>query len=175
MLTGKADLEDRIEALEKGADAYLTKPFSLKELQVRVEKLISQRRELRQRYSNSINIRPSEVSVLSMDQEFMQKLLDLIGENFESPQFSVTELAEGMNMSLSQLNRKLNALIGQAPGQLIRSMRLQRAADLIESQAASIGEVAYQVGFNDQAYFSRAFKKQFGCSPSAYKGRRLNL
>jgi two-component system, sensor histidine kinase ChiS len=69
-------------------------------------------------------------------------------------------------MSVSQLNRKLNALIDQPPGQLIRSLRLQRAADLLAQKAGSVSEICYKVGFNDNAYFSRAFKKQFGCSPS---------
>ena len=72
-------------------------------------------------------------------------------------------------MSTSQLSRKLNALINQPAGHLIRSMRLQRAADLLRQNAGSVAEICYKVGFNDQAYFSRAFKKQFGCSPSEYK------
>jgi len=72
-------------------------------------------------------------------------------------------------MSVSQLNRKLNALVDQPAGQLIRSLRLQRAADLLKQNAGSVAESCYKVGFNDQAYFSRVFKKQFGCSPSEYK------
>ena len=72
-------------------------------------------------------------------------------------------------MSISQLSRKLNALIDQPAGQLIRSLRLQRAADLLINKAGTIAEICYKVGFNDQAYFSRVFKKQFGCSPSEYK------
>ena len=84
-------------------------------------------------------------------------------------QFGVEKLADEMNMSISQLNRKLNALVDQPPGQLIRSLRLQRAADLLKQNAGTVAEICYKVGFNDQAYFSRAFKKQFGCSPSDYK------
>jgi len=93
----------------------------------------------------------------------------MIEYHFDKPQFSNEVLAETMNMSVSQLNRKLNALLGQPAGQLIRSMRLQRAAQLLEQKAGTIAEICYQMGFNDQAYFSRAFKKQFGCSPSEYK------
>ena len=77
-------------------------------------------------------------------------------------------------MSVSQLNRKLNALVDQPAGQLIRSLRLQRAADLLKQNAGSVAEICYKVGFNDQAYFSRAFKKQFGYSPSDYKNNNTN-
>jgi AraC-like DNA-binding protein len=76
-----------------------------------------------------------------------------------------------MNMSVSQLNRKLNALIGQPAGQLMRSLRLQRAADLLKQNAGNVSEICFNLGFNDQAYFSRAFKKQFGCSPTEYKSQ----
>ncbi|MEJ2495042.1 MAG: helix-turn-helix transcriptional regulator [Ignavibacteriaceae bacterium] len=83
--------------------------------------------------------------------------------------FNGNKLAEEVNMSISQLSRKLNALIDQPAGQLIRSLRLQRAADLLKNNVGSIAEICYKTGFNDQAYFSRVFKKQFGCSPSEYK------
>ncbi len=92
-----------------------------------------------------------------------------IETHFEDEQFSVESLAEHVNMSISQLNRKLNALIDQPPGKLISSLRLQRAADLLAKKAGSVSEICYKVGFNDNAYFSRVFKKQFGCSPSEYK------
>ncbi len=169
MLTAKAGLDDKIEGLETGVDAYLTKPFSAKELKVRVKNLIYQRKELRKRFSNASIIKPSEVTAISIDQEYLAKTIKIIESNFENEQFSVDKLAEQMNMSVSQLNRKLNALIDQPPGHLIRSFRLQRAADLLKKNAGTIAEICYKVGFNDQAYFSRAFKKQFGVSPSDYK------
>jgi DNA-binding response OmpR family regulator len=169
MLTAKASLDDKIEGLETGVDDYLTKPFSAKELKVRVKNLIYQRQQLRKRFSKASIIKPSEVTATSIDQEFLGKTIKIIDSNFEDVQFSVDKLAEQMNMSVSQLNRKLNALIDQPPGHLIRSFRLLRAADLLKQNAGTVAEVCYKVGFNDQAYFSRAFKKQFGVSPSDYK------
>lgn len=169
MLTAKASLDDRIEGLETGVDAYLTKPFSAKELQVRVKNLISQREQLRRRFSKATIIKPSEVSTDSVDQQFLKKTVSFIEAAFEDENFSAGDLAEKVNMSLSQLNRKLNALIDQPAGQLIRSLRLQRAADLLKQNAGTVAEICYTVGFNDQAYFSRAFKKQFQCSPSDFK------
>ncbi len=169
MLTAKAGLDDRIEGLETGIDDYLTKPFSAKELRVRVKNLIYQRSLLRKKFSTSTLIKPSEVSANSVDRIFLEKVTKLIETNFEEEQFGVETLAEKMNMSVSQLTRKLNALIDQPPGQLIRSFRLQHAADLLKQNAGTVAEICYKVGFNDQAYFSRAFKKQFGVSPSEYK------
>jgi two-component system, sensor histidine kinase ChiS len=165
MLTARAGIDDKIDGLETGVDTYLTKPFNARELKANVKNLILQRLQLRKRFSKSTVIRPSDVSSVSADQVFLEKIVKTIETHFEDEQFSVESLAEHVNMSVSQLNRKLNALIDQPPGQLIRSLRLQRAADLLAQKAGSVSEICYQVGFNDNAYFSRAFKKQFGCSP----------
>jgi len=169
MLTAKADFDNKIEGLETGADDYIIKPFSAKELLVRVKNLIATRRELRKRFSKATIIKPSDVTAVSMDQQFLRKALNVVESNIENEQFSVDKLAEEANMSVSQLNRKLGALIDQPAGKLIRSMRLQRAADLLKKESGTIAEICYQVGFNDQTSFTRAFKKQFGDSPSKYK------
>jgi two-component system, sensor histidine kinase ChiS len=168
MLTARAGIDDKIDGLETGVDTYLTKPFNARELKANVKNLILQRLQLRKRFSKSTTIRPSDVTSDSVDQAFLEKIVKTIETHFEDEQFSVERLAEHVNMSVSQLSRKLNALIDQPPGQLIRSLRLQRAADLLAQKAGSVSEICYKVGFNDNAYFARAFKKQFGCSPSEY-------
>jgi two-component system, sensor histidine kinase ChiS len=168
MLTAKAGFDDKIEGLEIGIDDYITKPFSAKELKVRVKNLINQRKLLRSRFKASTVIKPSEVTATSIDQLFLEKVIKTIEANFENQDFTPESLAETVNMSVSQLNRKLNALIEQPAGQLMRSLRLQRAADLLKQKAGTISEICYQLDFNDPAYFSRAFKKQFGCSPSEF-------
>jgi len=168
MLTARAGIDDKIDGLETGVDTYLTKPFNARELKANVKNLILQRLQLRKRFSKSTIIRPSEVTAVSVDQAFLEKIVKTIETHFEDEQFSVESLAEHVHMSVSQLNRKLNALIDQPPGQLIRSLRLQRAADLLAQKSGTISEICYKVGFNDNAYFSRAFKKQFGYSPSEY-------
>ncbi len=147
----------------------MTKPFNSKELQVRISKLLSQREELRKKYAHITQLKPSEINVESIDQVFIKKVLDTIEKHIEDELFNVEILASEVFMSVSQLNRKLGALINQSSGKLIRSLRLQRAADLLKQNSGSIAEICYQVGFSDQANFTRAFKKQFGNSPSAYK------
>lgn len=168
MLTARADINDKIDGLETGVDVYLTKPFNVRELKANIRNLIQQRIQLRKQFSTSTVIRPSDVTTVSVDQAFLEKIVKTIETHFEDEQFSVENLAAHVNMSVSQLNRKLNALIDQPPGQLIRSLRLQRAADLLQNKAGTVSEICYKVGFSDNAYFSRAFKKQFGCSPSEY-------
>jgi DNA-binding response OmpR family regulator len=168
MLTAKAGLDEKIEGLEIGVDDYITKPFSARELKVRVRNLINQRKLLRGRFKSSTVIKPSEVTAVSIDQLFLEKVIKTIEANFENQDFTPELLAETVNMSVSQLNRKLNALIEQPAGQLMRSLRLQRAADLLKQKAGTVSEICYQLDFNDPAYFSRAFKKQFGCSPSEF-------
>ena len=168
MLTAKAGIDEKLEGLEIGVDDYITKPFSAKELKVRVRNLIAQRKLLRGRFKSATVIKPSEVTSVSIDQVFLEKVLKAIEANFENQDFTPESLAETVNMSVSQLNRKLNAMIEQPAGQLMRSLRLQRAADLLKQKAGTISEICYQLDFNDPAYFSRAFKKQFGCSPSEF-------
>jgi signal transduction histidine kinase/ligand-binding sensor domain-containing protein/DNA-binding response OmpR family regulator len=169
LLTGKATLEDKLVGLETGVSAYLTKPFSVKELQLIVSNLIQHREELRKKYQNKLITTSDDVEMTSVDQKFLDKLIQHIRANIENPNLSVDQLADQMCLSASQLNRKLQALMNQAPGQLIRNIRLQKAADLIKQNAGNLAEICFQTGFNDQTYFSKAFKQQFGCSPSSYK------
>lgn len=169
ILTGKATQEDRLAGLETGIEAYLTKPFSVKELQIIINNLIQQREQLLKKYQNKFVVSSDEIPLASVDQQFLEKAIQHIKDHIENISFGVEQLADKMCLSSSQLHRKLQALIDQAPGQLIRNIRLQRAADLIKKNAGTLTDICFQTGFNDQAYFSRAFKNQFGCSPSAYK------
>jgi signal transduction histidine kinase/ligand-binding sensor domain-containing protein/DNA-binding response OmpR family regulator len=173
MLTAKAGLDPKIEGLEVGIDAYLTKPFHVRELQIRVKTLIQQRKNLKKQFSTATYFKPSEIAENSVDQTFLRNAIDIIEKHLNDEYFRVEHFAELLNMSISQLNRKLNALVDQPAGTFIRSLRLQRSAELLNQTDKTIAEVCYEVGFNDQAYFSRAFKKQYGKSPSAF--RKLSI
>jgi signal transduction histidine kinase/DNA-binding response OmpR family regulator len=147
LLTSKASDESKVAGFERGIDDYLLKPFNSVELKARVANLIEQRKRLRQRFSSATIIRPNEVSAVPMDQIFLKKVLETIEANLTNEQFGVDTLSEEVGMSSTHLNRKLRALVDQTAGKLIRSMRLQRAADLLRQQAATISEVAYDMGF----------------------------
>jgi signal transduction histidine kinase/ligand-binding sensor domain-containing protein/DNA-binding response OmpR family regulator len=169
LLTAKASTEDKLEGLELGADDYLIKPFNPEELKLRVRNLIKTREQLRQKFTSEMILKPSEVVVPSTQMQFMQKLQSIIEINLEDENFGVDRLSEEMGMSRSQLHRKLKAVTNQSTTEFIRNFRLQRAAQLILQDTGSMGEIAYKVGFNSQAYFNKSFQEVFGCSPSEYK------
>jgi two-component system, sensor histidine kinase ChiS len=173
MLTAKAGLDPKIEGLEAGIDAWLTKPFHVKELQTSVKALIQQRKNLKKQFSTATYFKPSVIAKSPIDQSFLGRAIEVIDTHINEESFLVEDFATLLNMSVSQLNRKLTALVGQSAGNFIRSVRLQRSAELLNQTDKTIAEICYEVGFNDQAYFSRAFKKQYGKSPTAF--RKLSI
>ena len=173
LLTAKAAREEKLEGLETGADDYLVKPFDTNELNTRIKNLIELRRKLRVRFSTSIQIKASEISANSMDQLFMEKALKTVEKHISNEDFSVLLMTEEMNMSATQLNRKLRSLIDQSTNQFINSVRLQRAADLLIQESGTVAEIAFQTGYRSPAYFISAFKKQFGMTPGAYKEQHI--
>jgi len=166
LLTAKSDSEDKITGLSTKADDYVTKPFVPRELLLRIENLIESRKKLREKYSKESVIRPKEMEVTSIDEKFLNKLIDKIEENLSDEKFGVEQLGDELGMSRSQLHRKLTALLGQGPNQFIRTFRLQRAHDLLRQKAATASEISYQVGFGSPSYFTKCFHEQFGYTPS---------
>ena len=168
LLTAKATREDKLHGLDTGADCYVIKPFDALELLMQIRNLIDQRRRLRERFSGPVVLKPSEVCVTPMDEAFLTKVLTVVQNNLQDPSFDVERLGREVGLSRSQLHRKLRALTNQPPTLMIRSIRLQRAAELLAQKTGSVAEIAYFVGFNSQAYFAKCFREQFGCSPKEY-------
>jgi len=166
LLTARAEKGDKINGLETGADDYLIKPFDFDELLIRAKSLIQQRQQLRERFSRKLYLEPQHLAVNSADEQFLQQLLQTIEMNMGAEHFGVKQLQEALHVSSSQLHRKVSALTNQSPNALLRSMRLQRAKQLLEQEAGNVSEIALEVGFSSMAHFSRAFKKEFGVSPS---------
>ncbi|MEL6593897.1 MAG: DNA-binding response regulator, partial [Bacteroidota bacterium] len=170
LLTARAEEKDRLQGLSFGADAYLTKPFRQAELKVRIEKLIEVREKLRLRFAGL----PAEESSKppSREEIFLQQIKDIILGNLLNPELNPDLLAEKMNMSYTQLYRKLKALTNQSANLLIREVRLEKAAEMLQQSDEGIAEIAYACGFNDPAYFSRAFSTKYGMPPSLYRDSR---
>lgn len=166
LLTAKADVESRIEGLETRADDYLTKPFLPKELKLRIKNLVESRQQIREKYLRTMTLKPSEIAVNSVDEQFLKKMMDILERHMADEKFGVEALGIEIGMSRSQLHRKLKALIGQGPNQFIRSFRLNRAHDLLKVNAATAAEIAYTVGFGSPSYFTKCFHEQFGYTPS---------
>ncbi len=171
MLTAKATLEDRLEGLALGADDYLAKPFSPDELQIRVQNLLRQRRVLQQKYAqNGVLTSPSSVAEKepSMDDVFLEKALKVVERYISDSSFDVETFAEAMSMTSVQLRRKLKALTDQTVTVFMRNYRLEKAAELLQSRAGTVSEIAYRVGFESLPYFSKVFQERFGKSPSEW-------
>jgi signal transduction histidine kinase/DNA-binding NarL/FixJ family response regulator len=166
LLTAKADNASRIEGFHLGADDYIPKPFDVKELEVRITNLIDNRKKLQARYSHQLSLKPRDVQVQSADEKFIKKVGDIIENHMDDFVFSVEILADEAAMSNVQLYRKLKALTGKSPNDLIRSMRLERASSLLKQKGGNVADVAYQVGFSNLSYFTKCFKEKYNQLPS---------
>ena len=166
LLTAKSGETDKLIGLATGADDFLTKPFSTKELSIRVRNLIEIRQTLRKKFSSSLVIKPKEVATGSVDKLFLEKAIKIVENNISNDKFSVEEFSLEMNLSHSQLHRKLKALLNQSAIQFIRSIRMQRALELLQNNSGTVAEIAWQVGFGDPSYFTKTFSKHFGYLPS---------
>lgn len=171
LLTAKSEMEDKIEGLQTRADDYITKPFVPNELLVRIKNLIESRSLLREKYRKEGVLKPKDIAVTSIDEQFLNQLIDEVEKNIGNEKFGVGELGEGLGMSRSQLHRKLTALIGESPNQFMRNFRLQRAHDLLKKKAATATEIAYQVGFGSPSYFTKCFHEKFGYTPSGIQNQ----
>jgi signal transduction histidine kinase/CheY-like chemotaxis protein len=174
LLTARAGRENRLDGLSTGADDYLTKPFDAEELRVRVRNLIRSRQQLREKFATWALLEPDKVQLPSQGQAFLEKLHRVLEEHLDDEAFGVEGLGDALGMSRSQMHRKLKAITNQSPGDLIRSYRLQRAADLIRQDAGNLSEIAWQTGFSSLSHFSRSFHEEYGCSPSEFKKKNAS-
>jgi signal transduction histidine kinase/DNA-binding response OmpR family regulator len=168
MLTAKATQEAKLEGLQIGADDYIAKPFDMQELKTRIANLIEQRRKLRERYSREITLEPKDITVTSVDEEFLERAIKTVEERMADEEFDMGQFQDAMNMSHSTLFRKLQALTDQSPTVFIRNIRLKRSAQLLREHYGNVASVSYEVGFSNPSYFSKCFKELYGVSPADY-------
>ncbi|MDQ6477217.1 ATP-binding protein [Dyadobacter sp. LHD-138] len=169
LLTAKATLEDRMEGLETGADDYLVKPFNAMEVTTRVRNLIASREQLKKFYTQSmLTSQPISSELSTLEAPFIKNVKQIVERAYNNSRFDVEQLAKEMNMSSSQLLRKLKALTNLTTVEFIREYRLQKAAELLTQKSMSVSEVAYQTGFESLSYFTKVFQQKYDRLPSDY-------
>lgn len=173
LLTAKTADTHKMAGFDVGADDYITKPFSSQLLVSRINNLIKTRERLILRFKQDVNLSPSDVTITPLDKQLMNKVLALIEENMSDENYSVEKLCSDAAVSRPQLYRKVKALTDLSINEFIRSIRLKRAANLLEQDDASVANVMYEVGFSNRSYFTKTFKEMFGVNPKDYKKSRL--
>jgi len=168
MLTANAAIYQQVEGLENGADVYLTKPFNVQLLQSYTKALLKSKKLLQQHYSQKIFLEPSSVEIGTVDKRFMEKLMSILEQRMDDTDFGIDDLAREVGMSKPVLYKKFSALLHIPIGEFVKTLKLKKAALLLEHDNFNISEVAWRVGFSDRKYFSKEFKKYFGKSPSEY-------
>lgn len=168
LLTALSAIQSRIKGLESGADAYISKPFSMDFVLVQIDNLLSNRRHVMEYYASSPLSHLKTVAHNKVDEEFIKKLDDIIDQNMADTNLSVESLADILHMSRSTLYRKIKDISNLSPNELINNARLKRAAELLLSGKYKVYEISEIVGYNSQSSFSRNFQKSFAMSPSEF-------
>lgn len=173
LLTALGDHDNTIKGLEFGADDYMSKPFSPKYLEIRIQKLIENNNRMKRYFSKHSYIPDQTFEMSDRDRAFLNRVVEVIEKNISNSNFGVEELAQETKLSPSQFYRRLKQLTGQIPNAYLRNFRLQRAAELLSgSQGLNVTEVMYEIGMESSSYFSKSFKKIFEVTPSEYLKRQ---
>jgi DNA-binding response OmpR family regulator/nitrogen-specific signal transduction histidine kinase len=168
LLTAMGSEEKQLEGLKVGVNDYITKPFTFEILASRIRNLIAQQTLLQKRFHKQIEVNPAEVTVTSVDEKFMQQALEVVEKQMDNPEFSVEDFSREMFMNRTTLYRKIHSLTGKSPLEFIRSIRLKRAAQLLDKSGLTVAEIAYEVGFNTPRIFTKFFKEEFRVTPSQF-------
>ena len=174
MLTARHSPDDRVKAMEFGADGYITKPFSIELLLARIDNLLTQRRKLFEKFSSQsarnkvVELAVEDVVVTDRDEEFMKNVMAWLGENVENSELTIDQLASHLGLGRTTMYNKLKSLTGKSPVELIKEYRITKSKLLLRTGQFSVSEVAYKVGFSDPGYVSRCFREQFHMSPAEY-------
>lgn len=170
LLTALSSVEKQLEGLESGADDFVSKPFEEKVLMARVRNILESRNRLHERFKDDMNTTTLNMNDDSPDKRLLDKALRILQDNYQNPDFDVTELIQEIGISRSLLHKKLDTLVGQSASRFIRGFRLAKAKEMLEKAGGrNISDIAYAVGFNDPKYFTRCFTKHFGVNPSSWE------
>ena len=174
LLTAKTAIESRLQALEDGADDYVTKPFEPEYLRARVINILKQRSQLEQSYRQRLmRLETSTADENLPGDTFLAKLLNVMEKQMDNNTLTVDDMVDEMGMGRTVFFNKLKGMTGMSPVEFIREMRIKRAAQLLEDRKYNITEVTYMVGMNDSRYFSKCFKNTYGVTPSEYRKQKF--
>lgn len=173
LLTSLSEEEDKLKGYESGADAYITKPFSIRLLLARIINIMEQRSELKEKFSKD-DMNPTKLILFSNDQDkkFLDRMNTIIDHNLADQEFDVDAFAMAMGYKRTVFYQKVNAITGKTPNEYLRDARLKKAAELLLDDRLNVAEVAYQIGFTDPSYFSKCFKTYYGVTPSCFQNRK---
>ena len=172
ILTANASDDAHQQAYETGADSYLTKPFSVRTLQTRLNAILDNRVKLQDRYKKEFLTSPSELVINSQEDKFIHQLVKIVEDNMADPEFGVQQLCADIKYPYQQVYRKIKMLTGESLNEFIRNIRLKRAAQYLANTDLRVSEVMYKVGFNSHSYFTKCYKEYFGVPPTEhYSGR----
>ncbi len=166
ILTAKADIAARLDGLERGADAYIAKPFNKRELMVQLNKLIKLRKKLQDRYSGTGPLSTTEENDYGLEDKFINQVRDIMIENLANEKFDINELCKIIAMSRSQLYRKFKSLTDRTLNEYLLFLRLSKARELLTASDINVSEAAFRTGFKNLSHFSRVFTREFGVNPS---------
>lgn len=169
MLTAKTTPEAKLEGLQMGADAYVAKPFSMEELEVRINNILNVRLVLKKRLNKLAKLEGLSIPATNHEQAFVEKVFALIQENMDKSELDVHFLADKLNISRTNLHNKLKQILNLNTTEFINTIRINKAKELILMQDLTFSEISYQVGYNDVSYFNKTFKKITGKTPTAFK------
>ena len=172
LLTAITGEDQQLKGLETGANDYMGKPFNFEILLSKIKNLLAQEEKAKKAYQKQVQASPSDVKLDSPEERFIKQALELVEKNMSNDAFSVEEMSRGLFISRVALYKKLLTLTGKSPIEFIRSIRLKRAAQLLEKSDLTIAEIAYEVGFNNPKYFSKYFKAEFNMLPSVYHAEK---
>lgn len=173
LLTAKTTLNNKIEGLNSGADAYMEKPFVMSHLLVQIKNLLESRKKLRQNFANSPYVATNSMAQNKADEDFLNKLTEVIRQNLDDDAFNIDDLAREVNMSRTSLHRKIKVLTELTPGDFIRIIRLKKAAELLLEGEYRVNEICMIVGIRSLSHFSKSFQKQFGVLPKDFAKSHL--
>ena len=172
LLTAQSTMEQKIEGIQTGADAYVTKPFNLDFLSEVIKNLLHGRQALKDRFSGVIQPSQLPSGMGGLDEQFLRKFTQHLQAHYEDRNLTVESLSEAFGLSRVQLYRKVKALLGESVTDYIQQVRLKKASQLLLEGEWTVAEIAYKVGYSSPGYFSTAFKGKYACSPTEYRDRK---